>query len=237
MVFPFIAAAISVVSSIGAAIAGSVASIGAAVSSFASSVAPVIGNIVSKLPAIGEALGKIASTIMQIFGIFKPNETVEDMGERALQAKSKGITIEDSKDFDDYAEKLRNFELDPEESEKRSPAEKLVAGLAVATVGLEHKFNAAPGSLDGVWLGPLANPSYFTPERMETLIKTGHLAGDIMGYLNNHLSGADNLRMEKSLAEGQGLDDAGKAELYSALDETRDKWEQINLEANKNSKE
>lgn len=223
MGFPFI----SVVTS---AISSTIGSIGSALSSFASGVGAVIGNIVTALKPVAEALGQFANAFLQGLGILKPDEKVEDLGERALQAAEKGITLGRFDDFDGYMNALRNFELDPDKAEQRPRAEKLVAGLGVGTVGLERKFNAAPGSFDSLWLLPVANPGYFTPERMQSLIGVGSLGGDIWGYLDKRLSAGDSGRLKESLAAGtgQGVLSAGdKEQLYEALSQARDKWEAL----------
>lgn len=217
----FISSAIGAVSS-------AVSSIGSSLSSFASGVGTVVGNIVTALKPVAEALGKFANAFLQGLGILKPDEKTEDLGERALQAAEKGITLEQFDDFDSYMDTLRNFDLDPDKAEKRDHAEKLVAGLGVGTVALEHKFNAAPGSLDSLWLLPIANPGYFTPERMQGIVSTGRLTGDIWAYLDKRLSAGDSGRLEESLAAGAGQDAPhanDKEQLYEALDQARDKWE------------
>lgn len=223
MVWGFISAAISVISS-------AVSSIGSALSTFASGVGAVIGNIVTALAPVAEALGKFANAFLQGLGILKPDEKTEELGERALQAAEKGITIEKFDDFDGYMDVLRNFDLDPDKAEKRSTAEKLVAGVGVGTVGLERKFNAAPGSLDSLWLLPIANPDYFTPDRVQSLVSTGRFAGDVWAYLDKRLSAGDSGRLEELLAAGSGQDtpSAGdKEKLYEALDQARDRWDSL----------
>ncbi|AKU11338.1 hypothetical protein AzCIB_1436 [Azoarcus sp. CIB] len=175
---------------------------------------------------MAEALGKFANAFLQVLGILKADEKTEDLGERALQAAEKGITLDQFDDFDCYLDALRNFDLDPDKAEKRSHAEKLVAGLGVGTVAVERKFNAAPGALDSMWLLPIANPSYFTPERMQSIVSTGRLTGDLWAYLDKRLSAGDSSRLEESLAAG--APEAGdKEQLYEALDQASDKWEAL----------
>ena len=223
-------------SGVGSAISSAVSSIGSALSSFAGGIAAVIGTISNALPALGEALGKFAAAFLQGLGILKPNENVEDMGERALQAAEKGITMDKFDNFDTYLEKLRDFEIDPEKAEKRSSAEKLVAGLGVGTVGVERKFNAEPGSLNGMWLLPLTNGEYFTPDRMQNLLQAGRLTGDIFAYLEKRLTATDSRRLEDGFAlEKQGpMDNEGKERLYEALDQARDQWADLNKKIDDN---
>jgi hypothetical protein len=122
---------------------------------------------------------------------------------------------------------LRELKLDPELSTKRSTAEKLVAGMAVGTVGVEDKFNAERGSLNGLWLLPMANPDYFTPDRMQSIISSGRLGGDVFAYLEKRLSGSEIRNFEKKLEINPGgtlMSTQDLDTLYNALDEARNNF-------------
>lgn len=216
---------------IGAALSSvvtAVSNVGATVSSFMTSMATVITTLpVPTLKQCIETIVRCANVVLQVLGVLQPNEQVEDLGERALQAKEQGITLDQFDDFDDYMDTLRNFELDPDKAAQRNPLEKQLAGLGVGTAGLEHKLNVGRGELNGVWLLPMVNPQYFTPERMESLLTEGRLGGDILGYLDRRLSGGEARAIEKGMevdAEGKPLDKAGLSELYQALDSSREGW-------------
>ena len=213
---------LSLIGSIGS-IGNTISSIGSALSSFASSVAPVLAKIVTELEPVAVALGKFAAAFLQGLGILKPQEKPEDIGERALQASEKGITPEQFDDFDSYLAALRDFELDPDKAAKRSSAEKLIAGIGVCTVAMERKYSANPGSLDTLWLLPIANPGYFTPERMQSIVSTGQFSGDVFAYLEKRLSAGDISRVEDALMVGPG----SKEKHYEALDQARDRWERL----------
>ncbi len=239
MVFPVIFGALAAA---GTAIMSAVGTVGAAVSSFAASVGPMLTNIIQTNKPLAEAIRKFANTFLQNISILKPGETIEHLGERALQAAAKGIKLEDADSVSDYFGKLRDMDIDPELEEKRSPAEKLLAGIAIATVGVENKFNAEQGSLNGLWLLPLANPQYFTPERMESLVTTVRLGNEVLGYLDKTLSAGDTRSFEKSF-EFAAVVQPGQVEgkgpnidkLYDALDAARDKWAEISKDvANSN---
>lgn len=217
----------SACSAIGGAISNACGSIGSALSSFATSVGTVLGGLVSALAPVAEAIGKFANTLLQGLGILKPNENIEDLGDRALQAKEQGITMDQFDNFDDYMAALRDFKLVSEVSAKTSKAEKLVAGIGVGTVGVEDKFNAERGSLNGMWLLPIANPSYFTPDRIQTMVSTGRFGGDVLAYLEKRLSGSESRNIEKSFeinVDGSGMDKTELNKLYDELDNARDHW-------------
>src|SRR6185369_9565533 len=96
MVFPII---VGFLASAGASIAGSVATIGTAVSSFAATIAPTLGSILTTLKTYAEPLAKFANTFLQLLDILKPGEKIGDMGDRALQAADKGITLDKFEKF------------------------------------------------------------------------------------------------------------------------------------------
>ena len=221
--FSIIGAVGGIAGSIAGNIVNAVSSIGPALASFAAKVAPIVNAVISTMKEMVGPLLKFADNFLRTLNIIKPDETTEEFGERALQAAEKGITTDKFDNFDDYIESLRNFDLDPDKAQKRNQAEKLVAGMGVANVALEHKFNAASGSFDGIWLLPIANPNYFTPERMISLVSNGQLFGDILAYLDKRLSAGDSARLEESMAAGAG----DKQELYKALDQTRENWEAL----------
>ena len=220
----------SCVSSICSGISNLVGSIGGALSSFAHGVGSVIAGVIDAVAPVAQSLAKFASAFLQGLGIIKPEEKPEDIGDRALQAADKGITIDKFENFDDYMKALRDYQLDPELSAKRSHTEKLVAGIGVGTVGIEKKYNAAPGSLDGLWLLPMTNPAYFTPQRMQTLITAGRLGADVFSYLEKKLSDGEARRFEISLevgSDGRRMDENELGQLYDALDTARDNWSDI----------
>jgi hypothetical protein len=222
---------LSVVGSFISTVSSSVSSIGNALSSFATNVGPVIAGIINALAPVAEALGKFANAFLQGMGILKPNEKIEDMGEKALQAADQGITMDKFEKFDDYMNALRDFNLDPEISAKRNPAEKLIAGLGVGTVGAENKFNLERGSLNGMWLLPMANPAYFTPERMQSLLSSCKLGSTVFDYLEKRLSGSEARSFEKKLevtTDGWPMKDSEMDKLYGALDSARKSWADIN---------
>lgn len=220
----------SFISSVGSSICNAVSSIGSAVSSFVSGVGSIVAGVIGAIPAIAQSIGKIATGLMQSLGIIKPKENVEELGERAMQAASKGITPERFEKFDEYMKELRDFDLDAAISQKRKPEEKIVAGLAVGTHAIEQKYNAAPGSLSGMWLLPMANPDYFNAGRIENLLTAGRLGGDVFGYLEKKLSDGAAIGFEKSLAvnaDGSSMDVTQQKELQQELDKALIGWENI----------
>lgn len=235
MVLPLIIGALTAA---GSAIMSAVGTIGAAVSSFAASVGPMLANAIQTLKPLADVISKFANTFLQNLSILKPGETIEALGERALQAAAQGIKLENAESFVDYIEKLRDLKLDPELEQNRSPVEKLLAGISIATVGVEDKFNADQGSLNGLWLLPLVNPQYFTPERMQSLVTTGRLGNEVLAYLNKALSPGETRNLEKAYEANVDRKSADGPEidrLYDELHASRDEWASISKQIEDNN--
>ncbi len=231
-----ISSGFSAVSNAFSTVASVTSAIGSRVAEFASNIKPILGPILTTIAAViphpvVKAVVTCANALLHALSIFHPNENIQDMGDRALQAAEKGITMDKFEDFDDYIDALRKFELNPEASEKYGAAEKLIAGLGVATVGIEDKFNAEPGSLSNLWLLPATNPEYFTAERLKSLLENGGSIGDISAYLDKHMNGETTRQFEKKFEftpDGKPMDNKELGELYDALDSARTEWAELN---------
>lgn len=217
----------SVVSSAVSTISSVVSNIGSGLSSFSSGVGAVIGTVVESMSPVAKTISSFANIFLQKLGILKPNEAIESMGDRALQAADEGITMDDFDDFDDYMNALRNFEPNLDKSQSYSPGLKLVAGLGVGTKGVENMFNAENGSLDAIWLLPMTNAKYFTPERIAQLIKDGRLGSGTFAYLEKQLTAGETRDFEKALEvndTGDAMDNDQRCELYEALENAQENW-------------
>jgi hypothetical protein len=229
-------------SDIGNAISGAfksvcdtVSKVGSSVAAFANDIKPTLGPLLTTLAQVVphpvvKALANFANALLHVLAIFKPDETVEDMGERAMQAAEDGITPDKFESFDEYMAELRNFELDPEVAEKRSKVEKFTAGLGIATAGIEDKFNMATGSLNNLWLLPVTNSEYFTPDRVKSLLENGKLIGDVSAYLEKRMGGEEASAFEKNYEinlEGEPMNEGELGKLYDALDSSRAEWAKL----------
>lgn len=222
------------------AVCNTVSTIGKEVAEFTHNIKPVLGPILMTIahtiphPAV-KAVALFANALMQGLSIFHPHENVQDMGDRALQASAQGITLDKFEKFDDYLAALRNFNLDPEVSRKNGPAEKLVAGLGVATVGIEQKFHADAGSLRDIWLLPLTGPGYFTADRVKSLLENGRLVGNFSAYLEKSMSGEEASAFRKNMEitpDGKPMNDGELGKLHDALDGARTIWAELKRELN-----
>ncbi len=202
--------------SIGSAVVSAVSSIGSAVSSFCATVLP---KIAPTLGQIAEVIKSIANTVLTVLDIFKPGEDVEEMGDRALQAAEQGIKPEKFSSYDEYLDEIRNFQLDPRKSESMGSAEKIGAGLAVGTVGLEKKFDAPEGSLGPIWTLAASNPGYFNAERLVSIVQGGKSVTDVMRYFEGKLGSDDAINTRDTLMdlERQRSPEKTDAAIYADL--------------------
>ena len=218
------------------AVCNTVSAIGKEVAAFAHSIKPVLGPVLLTLaetiphPAV-KAVAVCANALLHTLAIFHPEESVQGMGERALQAAEHGITLDKFDKFDEYMAALRNFPLDPDLAQKYSMVDKFVAGLGIATVGIEDKFNLKDGSLNNVWLLPLTNSEYFTPELVKGLLESGKVIGDVSAYLEKRMSleeASNFLNNYEATVDGKPMNEAELGKLYGALDSSRAEWAKLN---------
>ncbi|OQA77754.1 MAG: hypothetical protein BWY32_02261 [bacterium ADurb.Bin243] len=76
----------------------------------------------------------ICVLIAKELGILGPEQdekTVEDLGDRAIQAREKGIKPENYKTYEEYLKAIENFETDPVRSSNISWKRKLDSGLSL----------------------------------------------------------------------------------------------------------
>lgn len=182
----------SICSSVGSCFRSACGAIGSAVKgvcNFVTNSVSSIANVASTISVISKvlavipgmqplsgflaAVSKAAFAVAVMCKVFSPNEKIEDIGERALQAEENGITLEKCEnDFNLYMEKLRNMELDP--NKKHDINECRLAGALVAEKGISLQ-NAG---LSLKYLTPLMlfKDGLVTPEKA---VQWGKIAKDL----------------------------------------------------------
>lgn len=156
----------SVATSIGSALASVGTSLGTAVKNLA----PVLGKWAGQIGAAIQIISICVEVIAKICNILQKNETVADIGERALQAEEDGITLEScNNDYKAYMQRLRDFELDPRKASVRPEADKLLAGSLVLEKGIEDLYPKM--STADLWPIIVRSSSFFTPQRLEAYAK------------------------------------------------------------------
>jgi hypothetical protein len=226
-------------SGIASGIKSCVSAIGSVVSSAISicsselgSAVRVLGSaIIKKVPCIGEVIEAIGVGI-QIVGesckILKHGESVQEIGDRALQAEEReGITLTScNNDFDAYMEKLRSIKLDPKKSAKLSESDKLLAGSLVVEKGIELKRPQL--SMAAMWPFIVAAPDFFSPERLNCYINEAMAQKQPLGKIIEFFDPANNtISREASrlvrTAEKKMTPQATPDEITSTLNEVRKK--------------
>lgn len=139
---------------------------------FIAGIVSTVSSIVTAIKAIVPVLKAVANVVMNIcqtLGLIKPEEKVEDLGDKAIQAEDEGIKPENYANYQDYVKAVQDFQVDPEKSKHITPEEKMAKALEVQANLLVEK---APelGVMD--YLSLIANHTdYFTPDKTTELGK------------------------------------------------------------------
>ena len=120
-------------------VSGAISAISSVVSTIGGALAGVASNL---LKLAGPLLGQV-STVIKVVGILlnilKPNEEVEELGAKALEAEQKAEDFSSNAEYIDY---LRNeIKLDKEKFEKANEVEKIArtaVGASIVTKGIEE---------------------------------------------------------------------------------------------------
>lgn len=217
----------SAVSSVGSFFSSAVSGIGSALNSAASYFGSGLSAALSAGGSLLGTVGNVASNLMHGLGLFKKNETLPDMGDRALQAEAQDIKPQHFDNFSQYIDKLRNFELDPEKSKVITQDQKTFKGLEVAGRALEDKYNAPEGGMANVWALAAQSPEFFTSERFESILGSGMDITIIADYFDGKLGAGEALEIEDELVNNDQAAHPGKDEtasregIYAAVEGAR----------------
>lgn len=151
-----------------------------AVTTFAKALA-VTTLAIDTLKMLGNALMGIG----KVLGLIKPENEVEELGDKVLQAEEEGIRPENYDTYYDYVKAIENFELDPEKSKTLDRKEKLIKGIEATSGVTAEKY---PETLQ-LFEYALQNPAYFTGDRMKEIGKLfasegGSCIESIVRYMN-----------------------------------------------------
>lgn len=148
------------------------------------------------------AIAGTAGSLMKSFGFFKEEETIESIGDRALQAQeSKNISPSEFKNMDEYMDSLRNFDLDLTKSEETPIKHKQLKGLEIAGRLLEEKFNYSEGSMSELWTLAGLDPQYFDANRLQTLLKKDFNINEVLQYFEGDLAPVASRNTKNQLIE------------------------------------
>ena len=210
------------------------------VSSFVSSVVSTVGSFVGKTlsvvsPIIERSLdtwtkiGMVVEVICTLVDILKPDEKVEEIGGRAIQASEQGIKPDDFGSYEEYMEAIRNFELDPKKSESFDQKDLLIVGTSVCSKALDEKLKLSDGTSGYLWLMAAANPDYFSGDRLHKII-TSPNPMEVIDYFSGKLGPATERSVESRLVAMEKAFDPDKSEkaIFQELDSAQDAMRSLN---------
>lgn len=145
----------------------------------------VAGLAIQGLKVIGNAIASIAKAL----GIIKPERSIEEIGDRALQAEEKGITPDQ---YSSYEAWIKDIEKDdwgynPEKNKDMEPEKKILKGVEVSTAVTIERFPDLP--IQDFFTLAGKNPEFFTVERMEEIGKLASSDPDAFGKILNYVAG------------------------------------------------
>lgn len=207
----FVDAFSSVCSAVGSAFSSVVEKFTDVAKEFVATLAPVISAIAPVLNALSivfpqlKVLATIVNVLDKVFtALGLSDKGVEETGQDVLDAQDAGIHLDDYESYDDYKQAVDNFRLEnPDKRGDYSQIEKVVAGTAVLSWGMEEKFG--PESSDLVTAIVMDGPNlekgegFFTPERTEAIVNGVKNIGDVAKYFSGKLSVDEKHEMQKEL--------------------------------------
>jgi hypothetical protein len=186
------------------------------ISNFAMDIAPKIAKHLG-------TVGLVIQAIATIVNIFRPNEKVEEIGDRALQASESGILVENFDSFDEYLDSIRSFELNSEKSDSYSFEAKSIAGIGIACQGIEDKFQLQSGTMGAMSVLIASNSNYFNSERVSNWIETGTDIAGIVSYFDKKLSAGESVDVIKEIVKAENnINDKTDQETYTEILKTKD---------------
>ena len=103
----------------------------------------------------------IIANIAKALAVKNPDENVDELGDRVIQAEEAGIHPEDFEKHDDYMKAISEFEVDPERSKEISLEEKREKGVNCLLAGIAEKSGLNTGIVPLVIKGMNNNTDFF----------------------------------------------------------------------------
>lgn len=207
-------------SSIGSTISSAVSVVSSAISNISSFAVDIAPKIAGQLGTVGLVIQAIAAVV----GIFRQDEEIEKIGDRAMQASESGIYPEKFDSFDEYMDSIRDFNIDPEESKSYSSEAKIIAGIGIACKGIEDKFQLQTGVMGVMTVLVANNPNYFNSERISNWLQTGVDIANVIGYFDKKLSAGDNIDVIDEIVKAEhNISNKPDQETYIDILNTKDK--------------
>ena len=149
----------------------------------------------------------VALYIAEKLGIIEPGgseKTVENLGDKALQAREEGIRPENYDTYDKYMDVIKDFQIDPEKSKEFSELEKQKKGLELLLCSIEEKTENHIGRfLEEMY----KDTDFYTKERVNTYLEVfcdKKLDLDkITSYYNGNLKQTEYEKVHEALVESE----------------------------------
>jgi len=181
-------------------VSGAISAISSVVSTIGGALAGVASNL---LKLAGPLLGQV-STVIKVVGILlnilKPNEEVEELGAKALEAEQKAEDFNSNAEYIDYLRK--DIKLDKEKFEKANDVEKIArtaVGASIVTKGIEENKGFEIPTMFWVKVAEQA----LKAKEINALIDAfkGDKLGTFIDYSDGKLSYKDEVKTGDKLAE------------------------------------
>jgi hypothetical protein len=168
--------------------------IGGAIAATVTKIAPVLAPLIANMHPVVRAVVAVVTLVGHLLNILKPNEKVEELGDRALQAaeQDEKLVPENFSDYNDYLNEIRSIKLDPEKTEKNlKDGSAVLTGLATVSTGLEKIYGLREGSSADLLKAVIADPDFFNSERLKTLVTENADFGTIVKYIDGKLGNSE----------------------------------------------
>lgn len=128
-------------------------------------------------------IANLLTGLAKSLGLIEQNNP-EELGDKALQAEDAGITPETCRTYEEYLQKVKEFEIDPEKSNKYTEEQKLLKGAELSAGAI---LNFAPNlPIQAFAEIVLKNSDFFTADWLKActgVIKGGDDLATLTGYI------------------------------------------------------
>lgn len=137
--------------------------------------------------------------VAKAMGLLQPENRVDELGDKALQAEEVGITPEKFDTYAEYVRQVEAFEVDPKKTAMYTDTQKILKGTELTAGVMLEEFPDLPVEQFFTYAGK--NPEYFTEARMEALgaqlKEEPALLSNVLGYLDG--SEKNDLKLDRTM--------------------------------------
>ena len=198
----------------------------------------MLGILISAVSEVLSVAAKVVTTALQVVGtniidfakilegffkaagLLDETESVENLGDRAIQAEEAGeLDPEQFDSYEEYMKKVREFELDEERSKTITPEQKMEKGVELMTQLAVARYGEETGA--GLVTMAAEHREYFSDgdklSEIGKLTKDGEAeVADIVNYVGGRPQSTERddaafdalLRVEKNTAPEQSIEEA-----------------------------